>query len=511
MKNLFVLLVAIVSILCYGQQEVTIPTDYSSIEEHVAATPKEATESLEKLAEYLTSTSGDPFLRLRAIYSWTTANIEYDWFKYIYMEHLPVSAIPKSKRGIFTALAYKWYAFSLNAGLKNQNKLSSSEKMIKHKKGICQDYTQLINDLCFEAGIKSINVTGYLKNGQFIRGDQLYSSNHAWNAVAIAREWHMLDATNNFWITEKDSIDKHMLPADPIWQLEEEPISVEEFSADSLGEYYWDPYDFMDSISYMIGNEPIEIQLQSSLNAKRFNDQNNKDLAYAYFNHANFYYQKAKTTKNDYDEEMKSYKTAEVSFDSAKVYLKAVKKIEVKNINKLNKTRIKAEHKVNKDKIKSDIKFENSKTKKFERDKKDYLKLVKTKYKTLIDSTKNVSAEHIASIDPTQKVKIKKVKAGYKSDIDSLRAEKVREVEFIERYNEEEIKAYQKEQSKVIKTLDKTLKQEEKRFNKTTKSEIRRFAKEKKKNKQDTEFAKKLSKTCKEKHKKMKNAYYTKG
>ena len=34
---------------------------------------------------------------------------------------------------------------------------------------------------------------------------------------------------------------------------------------------------------------------------------------------------------------------------------------------------------------------------------------------------------------------------------------------------------------------------------------------EKKKNKQDTEFAKKLSKTCKEKHKKMKNAYYTKG
>lgn len=495
----------------FAQNDVSIPTNYTTIDEHVKNTPKEATQSIEKLADYLTSISSDPFLRLRAIYKWTAENIEYDWFEYIYSEHLPINAIPEAKRGPLTGLSYSWFAFKNNIGLINQSQRSNTEKLIQRQKGICKDYSNLINDLCFEAGIKSISVVGYLKPLNHIKGDQLYSSNHAWNAIAIARKWHMLDATNNFWITQKDSIDKYMLPADPIWQLAEEPISVEEFSSDSLGEYYWDIYDYMDSISFLIGQEPIDIMLQTSINAKRFNEKNNKDIAYAYFRHAQFYFQRAKTTKNDYDQVMKSYAFAKASYDSAKVFLKAVKKIELKEINKRNKTRIKQSHKSNKELIKASIKAENSKTKKFERDKKDYLKLVKTKYKHLIDSTKIISTEHIASIDPTQKILIKKIKAGYKRDIDSLRSEREREVLFIERYNEEEIKAYEKEQNKVVKSLDKSLKLEEKRFTKEMKAELRRASKEKRKNNSDIDFVKKMSNYSKIKHKKMKNAYYTKG
>ena len=82
---------------------------------------------------------------------------------------------------------------------------------------------------------------------------------------------------------------------------------------------------------------------------------------------------------------------------------------------------------------------------------------------------------------------------------------------FIERYNEEEIKAYEKEQNKVVKSLDKSLKLEEKRFTKEMKAELRRASKEKRKNNSDIDFAKKMSNYSKIKHKKMKNAYYTKG
>lgn len=508
LKRIITVFLVLFHLSILAQSGVKIPTDYTAIDQHVKETPKEATESIEKLAEYLTSSSSDPFLRLRAIYQWTNTNIEYEWFQFIYMEHLPVSAIPKDERTMFTGFAYKMYAFSLNTGLKKLYKLNSSEKMLKRKKGICHNYSQFINDLCFEAGIKSLSVNGYMKTNTFQKRDPLYSSNHSWNVAAISREWHMFDATNGLWITDKDSIKKYMLPADPIWQLKEEPISVEEFSADSVGEYYWDPYDYMDSITFLIGKEPIEIALQSAINSKRFNMINNKDLAYAYYNHANYHSNKAKTTKNDYEEVLKAYTTAKASYDSAKVYFKHQKKLEIKEVGKRNKERIKAAYKIEKEKLKTKVKAEKANTKQFERDKKDYLKLVKAKYKTLIDSVKTRSNEHVASMDPTQKIEIKKVKTSYKIVYDSLKIQKANEVAFIERYNEEQIKAYQKEQSKKIKDLEKKLKTVDKRNGKILSNESRRLTKEKKQNAKFQEESKKMSKYCKDKHKKLKNAYY---
>ena len=62
----------------FAQNDVSIPTNYTTIDEHVKNTPKEATQSIEKLADYLTSISSDPFLRLRAIYKWTAENIGFD-------------------------------------------------------------------------------------------------------------------------------------------------------------------------------------------------------------------------------------------------------------------------------------------------------------------------------------------------------------------------------------------------------------------------------------------------
>ena len=515
MKNWYAVLLMFLSLFSantsFGQKAIQIPTNYAAIDTHALKAPKSATKSIESLSEYLVSNTSNPFLKLRAIYTWTSQNVEYDWYQFIYNEHLTVKSIPKEKRSFYTGLEYWWYAMRLNMGWRKMYKLTSPERVLKTKKAVCHDYAQLVNELCFESGLRSVEVIGYLKDNDFQRGDLLFRSNHAWNAVAIARKWHMIDATNKLWITDKDTMEQYMLPSDPIWQLKEEPISTEEFSKDSIGEYYWDSYDFMDSISEIIVKEPIDMLLQSGMNAKRHNGLNNRDIAYAYFNHANFFLGKAKSTKNDYDTEMKAYLRAKESFDSSKVYLKAIKKVEIKQVNSRNKLAQKESFKKEKYALKLAIKLQQDSTKIFTRGKKDYLKLLKTKYKKLIDSTKAISTEHIASIDPSEKIEIKKTKTRYKKELDTLRLQKESDIAFIERYNEEAIKKYTKVQNKKIKDLEKKLKSSEKSNLKAQKSELRRVLKEKKKNIRDTDFAKKMSKYCKSKYKKMKSAYYTKG
>lgn len=98
-----------------------------------------------------------------AILSWVVSNIRYDYRRY-----------------------HSGKAFSSNRSL---------SQMLKRRKGICTDYTNLMDSLCIYAGLQNVTVTGYVKEVNFDVNDQVYFDNHAWNAVKLNGVWYLYDAT----------------------------------------------------------------------------------------------------------------------------------------------------------------------------------------------------------------------------------------------------------------------------------------------------------------------------
>lgn len=74
------------------------------------------------------------------------------------------------------------------------------DEILKHKKGVCQDFAHLLLQLLRTAGIPSRYVSGYIcpnKNG--MRGE---GATHAWVEIWLTgRGWLGIDPTNNMWVT----------------------------------------------------------------------------------------------------------------------------------------------------------------------------------------------------------------------------------------------------------------------------------------------------------------------
>ena len=59
---------------------------------------------------------------------------------------------------------------------------SSVSDLLSENKGVCHQYSCMVNYICFMVGIPCI---------------QLYGGNHEWNLVYVNDEWKMLDVTWN--------------------------------------------------------------------------------------------------------------------------------------------------------------------------------------------------------------------------------------------------------------------------------------------------------------------------
>jgi transglutaminase-like putative cysteine protease len=74
------------------------------------------------------------------------------------------------------------------------------DEILKHHKGVCQDFTHLLLQLLRTAGIPSRYISGYIcpnKNG--LRGE---GATHAWVEVwTEAGGWKGIDPTNNIWVS----------------------------------------------------------------------------------------------------------------------------------------------------------------------------------------------------------------------------------------------------------------------------------------------------------------------
>lgn len=115
------------------------------------------------LSETITAGKTTDKEKFDAILSWVVTNIGYDYRRY-----------------------HSGRAFSSDHSLK---------RILRRRKGICTDYTNLMDSLCIYAGLQNVTITGYVKEVNFDVNDELYFDNHAWSAVKLNGVWFLYDPT----------------------------------------------------------------------------------------------------------------------------------------------------------------------------------------------------------------------------------------------------------------------------------------------------------------------------
>lgn len=153
--------------------------------------------------------------RARAIYDWIARNIRYDIKSFLAGKYPDPEAI----------------------------------RVLATRMAVCEGYSRLFVAMASAAGLEAVTISGYSKG--FSRRDEApdrKKPNHAWNAVKLDGQWHLLDATwgaghidkeelfiaeyNPRWfdVTPRHFAVSH-LPVDPKWQLLEQALTAEAFWA----------------------------------------------------------------------------------------------------------------------------------------------------------------------------------------------------------------------------------------------------------------------------------------
>lgn len=162
---------------------------------------------------------------LQSAFEWVAKNISYDVAQ---MQNITKRGKKRQDSRFQTEEAY------------DAHKL---EEVINTRKGVCEGYALLFDNIARRLGYPAYVVEGYTKreNGNLNR-----AIGHAWNVVKVGGEWKFFDATwasggvsEDAVFTAKYSpkwyavdpqvmIVDHM-PFDPMWQLLSSPITYEEF------------------------------------------------------------------------------------------------------------------------------------------------------------------------------------------------------------------------------------------------------------------------------------------
>lgn len=134
---------------------------------------------LRALTNTLTSSYSNKIDKVRAIFTWITGNIAYD---YQHVNKGKTVKMPSCSTGaVCTQLWADWEKEYLH-------------NVLKKKQAICFGYAYLFKKMCDFAGIQNEVINGYTKTKPYQVGTYL-SVNHAWNAVMIDSTWHFFDPT----------------------------------------------------------------------------------------------------------------------------------------------------------------------------------------------------------------------------------------------------------------------------------------------------------------------------
>ena len=177
---------------------------------------------------------------VKSVFKWVTANIKYDVQK---LKSIEKGSSVNNSSKYKTKEAYKNHLLS---------------KVIKQKKGVCQDYSLLFDALLKKLGYQSFVIQGYTKNkkGQINR-----KVGHTWNIVQVNGVWKLYDPTwgaghvvdgkrfvqayGEEWyeVSPTEMLKTHM-PIDPMWQLLEKPLTYDDFAKSKTTSSSTETYDY---------------------------------------------------------------------------------------------------------------------------------------------------------------------------------------------------------------------------------------------------------------------------
>ena len=174
--------------------------DESRIDNLMLHIPVKQTHSTADIAEYVKQNFDSDRKKLRAVYVWVASNIKYDTDS----------------------------ANVINMGLDPDAKVTAA---LRRRRGVCENYAAIFNDICLRSGLTSFVVDGYTKQNGFVD-----KTGHSWCAVFIDNTWLLCDPTwdegsgntKYFLVQPSEMIETHM-PFDPLWQLLNYPVSHQMF------------------------------------------------------------------------------------------------------------------------------------------------------------------------------------------------------------------------------------------------------------------------------------------
>lgn len=187
----------------------SVVKEFGEVDKKVMLIPDSLTNSTDGIATFINENFTNENEKARAIFFWIASTIRYD---------------------IDNMYAVNFYE-------KKEAKIAS---VLKTKKGICEHYAELFNEICTKSGIKSVVITGFTRED-----GQVSTISHAWNGVQLDGKWWVFDPTwgagyvfntrffkklNNDYFKAYPSvrIQSHM-PFDYLWQFLNYPVSNQEF------------------------------------------------------------------------------------------------------------------------------------------------------------------------------------------------------------------------------------------------------------------------------------------
>lgn len=184
------------------------------------------------LARELTAPLSTPVEKARAIFTWIAHNIRYDCKKF------------HENEGEFAIEGYSEDDIQRKYLKFREKQLVET---LRKRKGICDDYSHLFQAMCEAVGVKAVVISGISRRWERPFKKTSQRSSHAWNAIQIDGQWHLVDATwaagstdeevkrftfefkPGYFMTPPHYFILDHFPKEESWQLLKTPVSLKEF------------------------------------------------------------------------------------------------------------------------------------------------------------------------------------------------------------------------------------------------------------------------------------------
>ena len=275
--KLRLLLSYLIVAICLGPTNLSaqIKPSFAKIDAHARSAPKSLEDDLPALVQYLVTPATTDIEKARSIFTWLIYALDFD------------------------NRAYRHGNKRLNRTVRD---------ILRRRKAVCFGYAQLFQQLCKHAKLPCQIISGYTKTGLYDR-HPLTEPNHAWNAIKLDGQWYLLDATwasnlrnqpnafmrnyqQDYFLTSPELFVIEHLPADPMWQLSNSPITAKQFwkssrpVKDTLTAQQ-STFSYQDSIVAFERLPAQQQKLKTAFNAYHFlpSTANGQELGATYMDH----------------------------------------------------------------------------------------------------------------------------------------------------------------------------------------------------------------------------------